>query len=61
MPIVYDEDSPELTEEKVHIWLSGSFLKGSYTKYSDVDLAVKTGDAALVKKYIYGFVCAPYI
>ena len=46
-------------DNKVHIWLSGSFLKGSYTKYSDVDLAVKTDDAALVKKYIYGFVCAP--
>lgn len=46
-------------DNKVDIWLSGSFLKGSFTEYSDVDLAVKTDDAALVKKYIYGFECDP--
>ena len=37
-------------DNKIDIWLSGSFLKGNFTKYSDVDLAVKTDDAALVKK-----------
>ncbi len=46
-------------DNKIDIWLSGSFLKGNFTKYSDVDLAAKTDDAALVKKYIYGFECDP--
>lgn len=46
-------------DNRVDIWLSGSFLKGSFTKYSDVDLTVKTDDAVLVKKYIYGFESNP--
>ena len=43
----------------IDIWLSGSFLKGGFTKYSDVDLAVKTDDADAIRRYINGFGPAP--
>ena len=41
-------------ENKVHIWLGGSFLKGSATPYSDVDISVCC-KAEQAKQLIYGY------
>ena len=41
-------------ENKVHIWLGGSFLKGNATAYSDVDISVCC-KAEQAKQLIYGY------
>ena len=41
-------------ENKVHIWLGGSFLRGNASSFSDVDISV-LGDSSLVEKLIYGY------
>ena len=42
------------SENKVHIWLGGSFLKGNATPYSDVDISVSC-KAEQAKQLIYGY------
>lgn len=39
---------------RVHIWLGGSFLKGTSTPFSDVDINVRA-DADTIKELIYGY------
>ena len=41
-------------DNKIHIWLGGSFLKGIATLYSDVDISI-LGRSDLIKKLIYGY------
>ena len=41
-------------ENKVHIWLGGSFLRGNASSFSDVDISV-LGDSSSVEKLIYGY------
>lgn len=41
-------------ENKIHIWLGGSFLKGTATPYSDVDISI-FGGSDLIKKLIYDY------
>ena len=41
-------------ENKVHIWLGGSFLRGNASSFSDVDISV-LGDISSVEKLIYGY------
>ena len=41
-------------ENKVHIWLGGSFLRGNASSFSDVDISV-LGNCSLVEKLIYGY------
>lgn len=47
-------------ENKMHIWLGGSFLKGTATKFSDVDISVFCTKDEL-NKLIYGYGKPVYI
>ena len=47
-------------ENKIHIWLSGSFLYGSATKFSDVDISV-LGNYNTVNELIYAYGKPVYI
>lgn len=47
-------------ENKSHIWLSGSFLKGTATVFSDVDISVFC-DIESLKELIYGYRKPVYI
>ena len=47
-------------QNKVHIWLGGSFLNGNSTKYSDVDISV-FGKVETIKQLIYGYGDPVYI
>lgn len=47
-------------ENKIHIWLSGSFLHGSATKFSDVDISV-LGNCNTVNELIYAYGKPVYI
>ena len=42
------------TENEIHIWLCGSFQKGTASPYSDVDIRV-SGDVEQVKRLVYGY------
>ena len=41
--------------EKTHVWLGGSFWRGTGGRYSDVDLAIVPSDAEVVRRFIYGY------
>lgn len=47
-------------EKRIHIWLSGSFLHGSATKFSDVDISV-LGNCNTVNELIYAYGKPVYI
>lgn len=41
--------------EKTHVWLGGSFGRGTGGRYSDVDLAMAPSDTEVVRRFIYGY------
>lgn len=43
----------------IHIWLGGSFSKGTETPFSDIDLYLKTDNLQAVRDFIYGYNSRP--
>lgn len=58
---IYIEYAKQFAEKnKCHIWLGGSFAKGTATLFSDVDISVCC-DAEKLNKFIYGYKKPVYI